>query len=169
MNLLPYAHRGVIAAVWRDLHSLRVPPPEGLDGRVIVLDVTIPTSSARGCVIAVYAPWDPGGSQPTPRQFWSMLTPLCQDAPSRAWCVIGDCNLTLDSIETSASHAQLSPNRLSCCILTSSATPTVTISGSPMTTGLPRHPLHILSWQFPLHSRPCRSLSLRHPSRYWLC
>jgi hypothetical protein len=106
---------GVIAAVRRDLHSQRVVPPDGLAGRVIVLDVAIPTSSARGFIlrlIALYAPWDPGGPQPTPRQFWSMISTLCRDAPCQAWCVIGDCNLTLDSVELSGSHTLPSPNRL---------------------------------------------------------
>lgn len=103
---------GVIAAVRRDLHSQRIPTPDGLAGRVIILDITIPTTSHRGFifrVIALYAPWDPGGSQPTPQQFWNMILPLCQAAPSRAWCLMGDCNLTLHSIETSGSGPH--PNR----------------------------------------------------------
>ncbi len=106
---------GVIAAVRRDLHSQRVAVPDGLAGRVLVLDVAIPTSSARAFllrIIAIYAPWDPGGPQPTPSQFWEMITPLCRAAPSRAWCLIGDCNLTLASVEISGSNAPLSPNRL---------------------------------------------------------
>ena len=103
---------GVIAAVRRDLHSQRVPMPDGLAGHVVVLDVAIPTASAWGFILrilAIYAPWDPGGPQPTPQQFWSMLTPLCQDAPSHVWCVIGDCNLTLASSETTSTGA-ISPN-----------------------------------------------------------
>src|SRR5229473_2555592 len=58
-----------------------------------------------------HVPWDPGGSQSTSRQFWGLLTSLCRDAPSQAWCVIGDYNLTLAAIEISGSAAQLSPNR----------------------------------------------------------
>ena len=68
----------VIATVRRDLHSQRVPTPDGLAGHVVVLDVAILTASARGFILrilAIYAPWDPGGPQPTPQQFWSMLTP----------------------------------------------------------------------------------------------
>jgi len=41
-----------------------------------------------------------------------MLSPLCWDAPSHTWYVIGDCNLTLTSSETSTSAAPLSPNRV---------------------------------------------------------
>ena len=107
---------GVIAAVRRDLHCERVPAPDALNGRAIVLDVTIPTSSARGFVlriIAAYAPWDPGGPHPNPQQFWGMLTPLCNTAPSQAWCLIGDCNLTLTSEESSGSHAPTALNRSS--------------------------------------------------------
>ena len=66
---------GVVAAVRNDLHGQRVPVP-GLAGRVIALDLIIPTASARGYilrVLVVYAPWDPGGPQPTPSQFWSMV------------------------------------------------------------------------------------------------
>ena len=106
---------GVIAAVRRNLHCERIPVPGVLAGRVIVLDIAIPTTSARGFtlrVLAIYAPWDPGCFQPTPHQFWSMLTPLCQDAPSHAWRVIGDCNLTLHSIESLA--ALPSPNSVPC-------------------------------------------------------
>ena len=44
MNLQAYASKwGVLAAVRRDLHSQRVPPPEGLAGRVIILCIPIPT------------------------------------------------------------------------------------------------------------------------------
>jgi hypothetical protein len=56
-------------------------------------------------------PGTPGGPQPTPRQFWGLLTSLCRDAPSQVWCVIGDYNLTLAAVEISGSAAQLSPNR----------------------------------------------------------
>jgi hypothetical protein len=41
-----------------------------------------------------------------------MITPLCHAAPSRAWCLIGDCNLTLHSVETSAPSGLPSPNRI---------------------------------------------------------
>ena len=104
---------GVIAAVRRDLHCQRVPTPDGLAGRAVVVDIAIPTTSARGFilrVIAVYAPWDPGGPQPTPQQFWEMVTPICQAAPSHAWCLLGDCNLTLHSIESSSPSTHPSPN-----------------------------------------------------------
>ena len=100
---------GVIAAVRNDLHSQRVPIPDGLVGRVIALDVIIPTTSA--CTRVLYAPWDPGGPQPTPSQFWPMVAQLCRDAPSKSWCIIGDCNLTLASVEA-ANPSPPNPNRV---------------------------------------------------------
>jgi len=106
---------GVIAAVRNDLQSQRVPVPHGLAGRVVALDVIIPTASAHGFslrILAIYAPWDPGGPQPTPTQFWGMLTELCLDAPARSWCILGDCNLTIASVETAHPSSPSNPNRI---------------------------------------------------------
>ena len=105
---------GVIASVRRDLHCQQLSTPAELNGRLIALDIAIPTTSARGFILrllAIYAPWDPGGSQPNPQQFWHMLAPLCREAPSHAWCIIGDCNLTLDAVESTGPPSRSHPNR----------------------------------------------------------
>ena len=39
-------------------------------------------------MLAIYVPWDSGGPQPTPQQFWNMIIPLCRDAPSQQSPVI---------------------------------------------------------------------------------
>jgi len=104
---------GVVATVWNDLHSQCIPVPDGLAGRVIALDIIISTASACRfilCILTVYAPWDPGGPQPTPSQFWPMVAQLCHDAPSKSWCIIGDCNLTLASIKTANPLPSPNPN-----------------------------------------------------------
>jgi hypothetical protein len=46
-----------------------------------------------------------------PSQLWPMVAQLCRVAPSRSWCVIGDCNVTLAAVETAASSSVPNPNR----------------------------------------------------------
>jgi len=46
---------GVVATVRNNLHSQRIPVPDGLAGRVIALDVIIPTASARRFVLHILA------------------------------------------------------------------------------------------------------------------
>jgi hypothetical protein len=96
---------GVIAAVRRDLYCQRVPFLE-----VVAIDIVVPTVARHGFILRALG-WDPGGPQPTPSQFWGQITELCLAAPSHVWRIIGDCNLTLASVETFSS-APPSPNRL---------------------------------------------------------
>ena len=39
-----------------------------------------------------------------------MVAQLCRDAPSKSWCVIGDCNLTLASVKTANPLPSPNPN-----------------------------------------------------------
>ncbi|KAI0039606.1 hypothetical protein FA95DRAFT_1503927, partial [Auriscalpium vulgare] len=98
---------GVIVGVRRDLQAQSVPVPSTLSGRVVATDIIIPTAGRHGFihrVIAVYAPWNPGGDEPTPGTFWPLITDLCRSA-SHSWSVIGDCNVTLTTAESqSGSH-----------------------------------------------------------------
>ncbi|KAF5388215.1 hypothetical protein D9615_000052 [Tricholomella constricta] len=69
--------------------------PPHLLGRVLVCDLLLPDSYGRTVqhrVIALYAPWDPGGSEPdTPESFWSAISHLCLEAPF-GFSLIGDFN-----------------------------------------------------------------------------
>ncbi|KAF8228780.1 hypothetical protein L208DRAFT_1289893 [Tricholoma matsutake] len=97
---------GVIIAVKR--HLFNVQPlllPHSLKGRAVALDITIPLVTGQGFVhrfIGIYAPWDPGTTFDDNIQFWPVLTDLCHLAPF-SWSIIGDCNATLRSTESTAS------------------------------------------------------------------
>lgn len=100
---------GVIVGVRRDIQSLRLDVHETLKGRVIALDLIIPTTSGYGFshrFIGLYAPWDPGTS-PDASSFWPLITDLCLSSPF-SWSIAGDCNATLASCESSAIN--YSPN-----------------------------------------------------------
>ncbi|KAF5382028.1 hypothetical protein D9615_004393 [Tricholomella constricta] len=79
--------------------------PPHLLGRALVCDLLIPDSQGRVVqhrVIALYAPWDPGGDGPdTPAGFWSAITELCLQAPF-GFSVIGDFNTVCVAEESSS-------------------------------------------------------------------
>ena len=104
---------GVIAAVRRDLHCQRVSVPDTLAGRVIALDVAIPTISARGfTLLYVFSLSMPRGTLVVHSQLLSNSGVCWVSSAAKLrltrGCVIGDSNLTLHSIESSA--ARPSPN-----------------------------------------------------------
>ena len=71
-----------------------------LKGRVIALDLVLPTSDGRCYLhrfIGAYAPWNPGDAGVS-RSFWADLTELCKSTPA-AWTLAGDLNATVSSFE----------------------------------------------------------------------
>ncbi|GBE78620.1 hypothetical protein SCP_0115090 [Sparassis crispa] len=100
---------GVIVGVRKVLHTKRVTTHDSLQGRAVALDIVIPTTSGHGFthrLIAIYAPWDPGGSE-TDNAFWSRIADLCSTAPF-SWTVVGDCNATLTLSESSSANLRIS-------------------------------------------------------------
>nr|VWP02165.1 Trihydroxynaphthalene reductase (EC (T3HN reductase) [Ganoderma boninense] len=93
---------GLIVGVRRTLHAQLVPVDSVLQGRVLALDVIVPTTDGHGFshrIVAVYAPWDPGVPAVI-NDFWSHISSLCSSAP-HSWMIIGDCNVTLTPAESS--------------------------------------------------------------------
>ncbi|GBE82235.1 hypothetical protein SCP_0406180 [Sparassis crispa] len=105
---------GVIVGVKRSIHVQRVPTPNELRGRAVILDIVIPTSTGCGFpyrLIGLYAPWDPGEDEQQLTLFWSTITNVCREARF-SWCILGDCNASLSVTETSSATPSLSPSRL---------------------------------------------------------
>ncbi len=73
---------------------------KSLKGRVIALDLVLPTSDG-GCYLhrlfGVYAPWNPG-DEGVSHSFWADLTALCKSTKI-AWTLAGDLNATVSSFE----------------------------------------------------------------------
>ena len=94
---------GLIVGVQRSFHAQQVPVNAPLQGRVLALDLIVPTSGGHGYlhrIVAVYAPWDPG--IPTVVcDFWDQVSSLCATA-HHSWTLIGDCNVTLSPSESLA-------------------------------------------------------------------
>ncbi|KAJ3512820.1 hypothetical protein NLJ89_g3299 [Agrocybe chaxingu] len=108
---------GVILAIQHGLFNVqRLSIHDSLQGRVVALNLTIPTSSGHGFIhrlIGVYAPWNPGISQGDNDQntFWPTLTELCLAAPY-SWLLIGDLNVSMTADETTSVSFSSSPARL---------------------------------------------------------
>ncbi|KAJ7174786.1 hypothetical protein C8R46DRAFT_1252861 [Mycena filopes] len=105
---------GVIVGIQSSFHAQRVEVSTSLQGRVVALDVVIPTSNGAGfChrLIGIYAPWNPGEELDADSvNFWSEVTDLCKSA-SFSWSVAGDCNATTSAAESTAATYQLTPAR----------------------------------------------------------
>ena len=81
-----------------------------LDGRVLALDLIIPTTEGGGFthrLIGIYAPWDPGNQD---SNFWHSLSTLCSSSPF-SWSVHGDFNATLSFAESSSTAPQIDNSR----------------------------------------------------------
>ncbi|KAF5379366.1 hypothetical protein D9615_006585 [Tricholomella constricta] len=106
---------GLLVGVRRStLTILRTFTPPHLVGRVLVCDVLLPDSYGHVIqhrVIALYAPWDPGGSDfDSPALFWNAISELCREAPF-GFSLIGDFN-AVSCAEESSSSLPSSPSIL---------------------------------------------------------
>lgn len=93
---------GIIVAVRRGIQTQRIMTHTSLQGRVVVLDLIIPSSDGRGFphrLVALYAPFDPG--QEDADLFWDLITQICRESPY-SFSAAGDFNVTLASSESSA-------------------------------------------------------------------
>ncbi|KAJ7885427.1 hypothetical protein B0H13DRAFT_1497873, partial [Mycena leptocephala] len=112
-DAIPLSHAkghkwGVAVGIRKDVQiSQRVQITKAsLKGRVLAIDVILPTDSGRGFVhrvIGVYAPWDPGinNVDPNARDFWGDLTIFCNETLT-SWSISGDLNATVTSSERAA-------------------------------------------------------------------
>ncbi|KAK1229491.1 hypothetical protein PQX77_007441 [Marasmius sp. AFHP31] len=94
---------GVAIGVNTSLQGTMVPVHDSLAGRVVAVDVIIPTDNGRGFrhrLIGLYAPYDPGiaDALQTLRSFWGSVREICTTA-SHSWSIIGDFNATLSNME----------------------------------------------------------------------
>jgi len=93
---------GIVVGVRKDIQISRRLNIKyrSLKGRVIVLDLVLPSSDGR-CyphrLIGVYAPWNPGDDGIS-HSFWTDLTDLCKTTTT-AWTLAGDLNATVSSFE----------------------------------------------------------------------
>ncbi|KAJ7185758.1 hypothetical protein C8R46DRAFT_881675, partial [Mycena filopes] len=74
-----------------------------LKGRILAIDVILPTDAGRGFlhrIIGLYAPWDPGigNVDLDAREFWADVTQLCKETRT-SWSLGGDLNATVNSSE----------------------------------------------------------------------
>ncbi|KAF8157252.1 hypothetical protein B0H34DRAFT_675560 [Crassisporium funariophilum] len=73
---------------------------QSLKGRVIALDLILPTTDGR-CIphrlIGSYAPWNPG-EEGVGKPFWDDMTNLCRTTTT-AWTIAGDLNATITPSE----------------------------------------------------------------------
>ena len=73
---------------------------QSLRGRVITIDVILPTPNGRGIphrLIGCYAPWNPGETDLN-KHFWNDLTDLCRST-NTSWTLAGDLNATVAPFE----------------------------------------------------------------------
>jgi hypothetical protein len=89
---------GIVVGVQKDIQiaqRLEV-KHKSLKGRIIALDLVLPTSDGR-CLphrfVGVYAPWNPG-DEGVSRSFWHDMTEICRST-SHAWTIAGDLNATV--------------------------------------------------------------------------
>ncbi|KAJ7893412.1 hypothetical protein B0H14DRAFT_2334881, partial [Mycena olivaceomarginata] len=85
------------------VYPVRVFHGASLKGRLLAVDVILPTESGRGFVhrmIGIYAPWDPGINtiDPNAREFWTDVTTFCRETRT-SWTMSGDFNATVVSSE----------------------------------------------------------------------
>ncbi|KAJ7168161.1 hypothetical protein C8R43DRAFT_877023, partial [Mycena crocata] len=103
------AHKwGVAIGIRKDVQIAQrvIVSQASLRGRLIAIDVILPTDSGRGFVhriIGLYAPWDPGinNVDPNAREFWADVTVFCRNTPT-SWSLGGDCNATVSASERAA-------------------------------------------------------------------
>ncbi|KAK0446584.1 uncharacterized protein EV420DRAFT_1767751, partial [Desarmillaria tabescens] len=92
---------GILAGVHSSLATQQVQIPSDLSGRVLAIDIVLPTTNGHGFVhrlIGLYAPYDPGTDSDRLHTFWQQIRTLCQSA-LHSWQIIGDCNATVSSCE----------------------------------------------------------------------
>jgi len=73
---------------------------KSLKGRVVVLDLILPTSDGHCSphrLIGAYAPWNPGDDG-VGHSFWADLADICRSTPN-TWTLAGDLNATVSSLE----------------------------------------------------------------------
>ena len=73
---------------------------QSLKGRVIAIDVILPTPNGRGIphrLIGCYAPWNPGETDLN-KHFWNDLAHLCRSTTT-SWTLAGDLNATVAPFE----------------------------------------------------------------------
>jgi hypothetical protein len=99
---------GIVVGVRKDIQiaqRLEI-KHKSLKGRVIALDLVLPTSDGR-CFphrfVGVYAPWNPG-DEGVSRSFWHDMTDICRSTP-HAWTIAGDLNATVSRIEKASGGA----------------------------------------------------------------
>lgn len=105
---------GVIMGIHKSLSAQRIPTDDRFQGRLVAIDIVMPTIRGRGFshrVLGVYAPWDPGDDPEALTDFWSYITSLCNSAPF-SWSLLGDCNATLTADESTSGNDRVSPTRL---------------------------------------------------------
>lgn len=73
---------------------------QSLKGRVIAVDVILPTPNGKGIphrIIGCYAPWNPGETDDN-KDFWDDLANLCRSTAT-SWTLAGDLNATVAPFE----------------------------------------------------------------------
>ncbi|KAG1777106.1 hypothetical protein EV702DRAFT_1197424 [Suillus placidus] len=104
---------GVIVGMKRSLSAQHVHTDLFLQGRVVIVDLIIPSLSGRGFphrILGVYAPWDPGVDVSIIQQFWFQVSQLCL-AATHSWSLYGDCNATTSDCEVTTLSANHATNR----------------------------------------------------------
>ncbi|KAJ3831359.1 hypothetical protein F5878DRAFT_676035 [Lentinula raphanica] len=99
---------GVGVGIHSNFQCQQIPVHDDLQGRVVTVDIVIPTMSGRGFIhrlIGLYAPFDPGERNAEAITFWNHITDICLSAPY-SWSFIGDCNLTLTEAESSGADRE---------------------------------------------------------------
>lgn len=99
---------GIVLGIRKDVQIAQrlIINDAALRGRVIALDLALPTDTGTAFyhrIIAAYAPWNPGGN-PLTMSFWSSLAQLTVDA-KHGWTIVGDLNATLTQSERSSGGA----------------------------------------------------------------
>ena len=90
---------GMIVGIRKDLQIVqRIQVPDrALQGRILVVDILLPSSDGRAFphrIYGVYGPWDPGSKT----TFWQKMTEVCRNCP-HSWSMIGDLNVTTSPLE----------------------------------------------------------------------
>jgi len=93
---------GIVVGIHKDLQVTQrlQMKQQSLKGRVIAVDVILPTPSGK-CIphriIGCYAPWNPGDSDDN-KHFWTDMTNLCRSTTT-SWTIAGDLNATVAPFE----------------------------------------------------------------------
>jgi len=94
---------GIVVGIRKDLQvaqRLQI-KQQSLKGRVIAIDVILPTPSGKYIphrIIGCYAPWNPGGTDEN-KHFWNDLTNLCRSETTLSWTLASDLNATVAPFE----------------------------------------------------------------------